>query len=124
MDSLIVIALVVLILILSTNTFRLANEGERLAVFSMGRFEAFKGPGLIIVAPFIQRVHRLKLGDIGVLTNPEFAKFDNVDIPVRNTDGLRQGDAVRIDGFDGFEPRLVASSIPAATMCPKCGHKF
>ena len=124
MDTVLVIALLIVVLALATNTFKIANEDERLAVFSMGRFLAYKGPGLVLVMPFMQQVHKIRLGDIGVLTSRDFATFDNVAIPVNNTNGLREGEAVRISDFDGFEPRLVASSVPAPTMCPKCGHKF
>ncbi|MGB5331692.1 MAG: hypothetical protein WBN05_04045, partial [Woeseiaceae bacterium] len=74
--------------------------------------------------PYTQQVHKLKVGDIGVLTSSEFARFGTVDIPISKVGSLRQGQAVRIDGFDGVEPRLVASTIPAKTICPNCGHNF
>ena len=99
-------------------------ENERVAVFVLGRFQAFRGPGLLFVTPGTQRVHRLKVGDIGVLTGTEFARFDEVDIPVKPSGALRQGQAVRIDGFDGTEPRLVASAEPAKSICPNCGHTY
>lgn len=106
------------------STLKIAQESERFAVFVLGRFHSFKGPGLILITPYTQQVHRLKVGDVGVLTSPEFARFDTIDIPVSNVGSLRQGQAVRIEGFDGVEPRIVASSVPAPTICPSCGHKF
>ena len=124
MDLLIFVLFFLVALFTLTSAFRMANEGERFAVFVLGRFHSYKGPGLIIVAPTISQVHRLRIGDIGTLTSSEFARFGEIDIPVSNTEALLQGQPVRIDRFDGVEPRLVASSLPAKTMCPKCGHSF
>ncbi len=123
-DLLIFVLLFLVFLFGLMGAFRIANESERFAVFVLGRFHSYKGPGLVIISPSITKVARLKIGDIGTLTSSEFARFGEIDIPVSNTDSLKQGQAVRIDGFDGVEPRLVASSIPAKTMCPKCGHSF
>ena len=106
------------------SSLKIAAESERFAVFGMGRFVAFKGPGLIFISPGVHRAVRLRIGDIGVLSSSEFARFGPVDIPVKNIGSLRQGQSVRIDSFDGVEPRLVESSLPAKTMCPKCGHQF
>ena len=123
-DLFVYLALFVVVTVFLMNSIKIANESERFAVFFLGRFQAFKGPGLILITPYTQQVHRLKVGDIGVLTSSEFARFDAVDIPVSNVASLRQGQPVRIDGFDGVEPRLVASSVPAKTICPNCGHNF
>ncbi len=123
-DSAYVLVLTIFVIVVLYRTIRIAAEGERFAVFLLGRFQTFKGPGLVIVLPGPQQAHRLRVGDIGVLTSSEFARFGEVDIPVRNTGSLRQGQAVRIDGFDGVEPRLAASSVPAETICPNCGHQF
>jgi len=123
-DLLVVLALSIFVTVVLARSIKIAGESERFAVFYLGRFQAFKGPGLILITPNIQQVHRLRVGDIGVLAGSEFARFGTVDIPVGNVGSLRQGQAVRIDGFDGVEPRLVASSVPAKTMCPSCGLQF
>jgi len=123
-DLFVVLALFIFVIVVLARAVKIAGESERFAVFSLGRFQAFKGPGLILIAPDIQKVHRLKVGDIGVLAGSEFARFGTVDIPAGDVGSLRAGQAVRIDGFDGVEPRLVASSVSAKTMCPSCGHEF
>ena len=123
-DLFILIALIVIVSILGVNTFKIAEESERFAVFYLGRFQAYKGPGLVLAAPHVQRVVRLKIGDIGAMNGSEFARFGGVDVPVRNVDSLRDGQVVRIEGFDGVEPRLVASSARESTTCPECGHNF
>ena len=123
-DSAFVLVLTIFVIVVLYRTIRIAGESERFAVFVLGRFQAFKGPGLVIVIPHTQQAHRLRVGDIGVLAGSEFARFGEADIPVSNVGSLQQGQAVRIDGFDGVEPRLVASSVPAKTICPNSGHTF
>lgn len=88
------------------------------------RFQAFKGPGLVLIAPYTQKVHRLRIGDIGLLKSAEFARFAEIDIPIADVASLQVGQAVRIDSFDGAEPRIVASPTPAKVICPNCGHQF
>ena len=122
MPFILILTLVVIIVLASS--LKIAGESERFAVFILGRFQAFKGPGLTLIAPYTQKVHRLRVGDIGLLKSSEFASFGDVDIPIGNPDSLRQGQAIRIDGFDGVEPRIVASSTPPKTLCPNCGHQF
>ena len=123
-DLIVYLAFFVVFTIFLMNSIKIAHESERFAVFILGRFQAFRGPGLILITPYTQQAHRLKVGDIGVLSSLEFARFHSVDIPVSNVESLRPGQSVRIDGFDGVEPRLVASSIPAKTIRPNCGHNF
>lgn len=123
-DLLFPLVLSIVVIVVLYNSIRIAGESERFAVFILGRFQAFKGPGLVLITPYTQQVHRLKVGDIGVLSSSEFARFGTVDIPVSNVESLRQGQAVRIDGFDGVDPILVESSVPAKTICPNCGHNF
>ena len=76
------LVLMIIVTVFLVNTLKIAQESERFAVFVLGRFHSFKGPGLILITPYTQQVHRLKAGDVGVLTSPEFARFDTVDIPV------------------------------------------
>jgi len=123
-DPVFVLILTLLVTVILYQSLKIAGESERFAVFVLGRFQAYKGPGLVLVIPHTQQAHRLRIGDVGTLTSYEFARFGDVDIPVRNVRSLRRGQAVRIDGFDGVEPRLVASSVAATTTCPNCGHEF
>ncbi len=123
-DLVIVFLLTLFLIIWLTFALKIAAESERFAVYLLGRFHSYKGPGLVLVVPFTQRVHRLRVGDVGVMSGSGFATFDGVDIPVLNTGALEQGQVVSIDAFDGVEPRLVASSERPGQQCPKCGHRF
>jgi len=60
---------IILIIILAT-AIRILREYERGVVFTLGRFSGVKGPGLIILIPFIQRMERVDLRII-VLDVPE-----------------------------------------------------
>ncbi len=105
------------------SSIRIAQENERFAVFMMGRFAGYKGPGLVFKSS-ATRLVRLKVGDIGTVTGHEFAKFGDDDIPIKNLSSFEVGDPVRIDRFDGTEPRVEKTSIAPKTLCPKCGHEF
>ena len=112
-----------LVTIVLAKSIKVAHESERFAIFLMGRFVGYKGPGLVIKTHNMRAI-RLKVGDIGTLISHEFAKFDDTDIPVSRVNLLQVGDPVRIDGFDDDGPRLVKSSVPPKTRCPNCGQEF
>jgi len=50
-----------LLLVLLVNSFRILREYERGIVFLLGRFWRVKGPGLVVVIPFIQQMVRVDL---------------------------------------------------------------
>lgn len=78
---LIVIALVIVALIMST--FKVLREYERGVIFLLGRFYKVKGPGLIVVVPFIQQMVRVDLRTL-VLDVPsqDLITRDNVSVNV------------------------------------------
>ena len=75
------IALVALILL--TMSVRILREYERAVVFTLGRFEKVKGPGLILLIPFIQEMVRVDLR-IQVIEIPsqDVISRDNVSMKV------------------------------------------
>jgi len=120
----IALIIIVLIIFISASSLKIAQENERFAVFVMGRFGGFEGPGLVFAAPMIKRLVRLSVGDIGTLTSEEFASFGDVEVPVKNSASVRVGASVRIDGFDENGPRLAASAERLEQICPNCGHQY
>ncbi len=120
--TLLVASLVVIVVLYQS--IKIADESERFAVFLLGRFMDFRGPGLIFVTPGTQRIVRLKIGDIGSVKGPDFVTFGEVDIPFDGLSSFRVGQSVRIDRFDGARPVLAASSIAPKNTCPNCGHQF
>src|SRR5918994_6360997 len=74
---------VVVVLVLATQIFKILNEYERGVVFTFGRFTGVKGPGIIILVPFVQRMVKVDLRVI-VLDVPkqDVISRDNVSVKV------------------------------------------
>jgi regulator of protease activity HflC (stomatin/prohibitin superfamily) len=77
----IVAAAIVIILVFSA--IKILNEYERGVIFTLGRYTGTKGPGIIIVVPFIQRMVKVDLRVI-VLDVPtqDVISRDNVSVKV------------------------------------------
>jgi len=77
------IYIVVLVLIILAFAIRILREYQRGVVFTLGRFTGVKGPGLIILFPYIQQMVRVDLRTI-VLDVPtqDVISHDNVSVHV------------------------------------------
>jgi regulator of protease activity HflC (stomatin/prohibitin superfamily) len=77
------IIVVAFILLLIFSCIKVLNEYERGVMLSLGRFTGIKGPGIIIVWPFIQQMRRVDLRVI-VLNVPkqDVITRDNVSVKV------------------------------------------
>ncbi|MFA9372997.1 MAG: slipin family protein [Poseidonibacter sp.] len=75
--------IVVFIIVLLGASIRILREYERAVVFTLGRFTGVKGPGLIVVIPFIQQTVRMDLRTV-VLDVPtqDVISHDNVSVHV------------------------------------------
>lgn len=74
---------VVLLVLLLANTIKILREYERGVVFTLGRFDKVKGPGLIIVIPVIQQMVRVDLRVIVMdVPTQDVISFDNVSVKV------------------------------------------
>ncbi len=78
-----IIPLTIVALMLLTQMFKILREYERAVVFRLGKFQRTKGPGLIILIPFIDKIQRV---DLRVLTinvdKQEVITKDNVTVNV------------------------------------------
>jgi len=110
-------------IVVAYKSIRIANENERFAVFMLGRFLKFKGPGLVFKTNTMDLI-RLKIGDLGVVTGPEFVRFDESDVPISQAGEFRIGDSVRILSFGENGPFLARSDEMPVQRCPKCGHEY
>ena len=72
-----------LVIVLLATAIRILREYERGVIFTLGRFTGVKGPGLIILIPFIQQMVRVDLRTI-VLDVPtqDVISHDNVSVHV------------------------------------------
>ena len=77
------IIVVILIAILVFSAIKVLNEYERGVMFTLGRFTGIKGPGLILVYPFVQQMRKVDLRVI-VLNVPkqDVITRDNVSVKV------------------------------------------
>jgi regulator of protease activity HflC (stomatin/prohibitin superfamily) len=75
--------LLVILVVLVTSSLRILREYERGVVFQLGRFWKVKGPGLVILVPFIQQMVRVELRTV-VLDVPsqDVITRDNVSVKV------------------------------------------
>ena len=77
------IYIVTILVVLLAFAIRILREYERGVIFTLGRFTGVKGPGLIILIPFIQKMVRVDLRTI-VLDVPtqDVISHDNVSVHV------------------------------------------
>ena len=78
-----ILVIVFIIVALILSTFRVLREYERGVIFLLGRFYKVKGPGLIVVIPFIQQMVKVDLRTL-VLDVPsqDLITRDNVSVNV------------------------------------------
>jgi regulator of protease activity HflC (stomatin/prohibitin superfamily) len=77
------IAAIALILVLLWATFWILREYQRGVIFTLGRFWRVKGPGLIIVVPFVQQMVRVDLRVIVMdVPSQDVISRDNVSVKV------------------------------------------
>jgi regulator of protease activity HflC (stomatin/prohibitin superfamily) len=57
----VLVALVILLFIIAGQALRIVPEYQRLVVFRLGRVIGARGPGLVVLIPFVDRGHRVDL---------------------------------------------------------------
>jgi regulator of protease activity HflC (stomatin/prohibitin superfamily) len=72
-----------LVIALAFSMFRVLREYERGTIFMLGRFHKVKGPGLIIVIPFLQQMVRVDLRTVVMdVPTQDVISRDNVSVQV------------------------------------------
>lgn len=106
--------IVALLIILLPQIFKIMREYERGVVFRLGKFYMTKGPGIIVLIPFIDKVERV---DLRVLTinvdTQEVITKDNVTVNVDAITFFRVVDAER--AIINVENYISATSLLAQT---------
>ena len=84
MDSIYGITVVILLMIIILATsIKILREYERGVTFTLGRFTSVKGPGIIILIPFIQTMNRVDLRTLVVdVPTQDVISKDNVSVKV------------------------------------------
>jgi regulator of protease activity HflC (stomatin/prohibitin superfamily) len=90
------IPVVVFLLIVLLSFIRILNEYERGVMFTFGRFTGVKGPGIVLVAPLVQRLVRLDLRVVVLNVPPQdVITRDNVSVKVSAVVYFRVVDAAK-----------------------------
>ncbi len=102
----IVVFLLLYVVLMVQKSVHIAAETERFAVVTLGRFNGYRGPGPIMIWPFVTQAFRLKIGDTGTLISSECASFGKVELPVTGLSSIKVGATIEITGFDDDGPRF------------------
>src|SRR3954469_19875946 len=76
------ITLMVAAAVLAGASIRILREYERAVVFRVGRLLGVKGPGLVLLIPFIDRMQRVDLGPV-TLTIPPQSVITRDNVPAK-----------------------------------------
>jgi regulator of protease activity HflC (stomatin/prohibitin superfamily) len=77
------IPIVVLVLIVVSAALKILREYERGVVFTLGRFTSVKGPGLILLVPYVQQMVRVDLRTrVDDVPPQDVISHDNVSVKV------------------------------------------
>jgi regulator of protease activity HflC (stomatin/prohibitin superfamily) len=109
-----IITIVVLAAVILPQMFKILREYERAVVFRLGKYQKTKGPGLIFLIPFIDKIERV---DLRVLTinvdKQEVITKDNVTVNVDAITFFRVMDAE--EAIIQVEQYIHATSMLAQT---------
>src|SRR4030043_948228 len=83
MDLIVIFAIVIFAIIILAAAIRMFNEDEGGCVFRLGRFVGVRGPGLIFLIPFIERMVKVDLRVVTMdVPTQECIKMDTVTVKV------------------------------------------
>lgn len=118
----VLVVIVVLMFIVLPAVIKILREYERAVVFFLGRFQAVKGPGIVIIIPFIQTMVKVGLRTITMDVPPqEVITKDNVSVRVNAVVYFRVMDAERaIIQVENF--MYATSQLAQTTMRSVCGQ--
>ena len=114
--------IVVLVVLFLANAIRILNEYERGVIFRLGRVIRAKGPGLIILIPYIDRMQRVSLRLIATDVPPQdVITRDNVSVKVSAVIYFRVVDPVKaIVSVENF--LYATSQLAQTTLRSVCGQ--
>jgi len=124
-------AFILFITLLLLKVIKILPESQRLAMFKLGIFVKFLGPGLVIqFEKGIFQWMRIAVGAVGELVAPDMGRFQEkkdkfFDLPVEMSDSARIGNLIRITGFTQDKARCILNPDQRKTIqCEKCGHEM
>jgi regulator of protease activity HflC (stomatin/prohibitin superfamily) len=113
-----------IIFVLFIAGIKILRDQERVAVILLGRFQKFKGPGLMVKWPSTEiKWIKVSVGDRGEVLTPEWVRIQNRDMPFKPDNSIKVGNFVRIMGFT--EDKLIVAyddNQQRSMICENCGH--
>ena len=111
----IAIPLIVIVVVVASS-FRILREYERGVVFLLGRFWKVKGPGLVVIVPFIQQMVRIDLRTRVLDVPPQdVISRDNVSVKVNAVLYYRVLDPekaiIQVEHFDNATSQLAQTTL-------------
>ncbi len=83
MNTITIFAIVIVVFILLSAAIRIVNEYERGVIFRLGRYVGIRGPGLILLIPFIERMVKVDLRVVTMdVPTQECITMDTVTVKV------------------------------------------
>jgi regulator of protease activity HflC (stomatin/prohibitin superfamily) len=112
------IIIAVIAFIFLFNFFHVLREYERAVVFTLGRFWKVKGPGLILIVPFIQQIVRIELRTVVMDIPPQdVISRDNVSVRVNAVVYFRVIDperaVIQIENYEMAVSQLAQTTLRA-----------
>jgi regulator of protease activity HflC (stomatin/prohibitin superfamily) len=116
LDYLAYLVLAVIVIMFFTSAIRILREYQRGVVFTLGRFTGVKGPGLIILIPFVQQMVRVDLRVVVEDVPPQdVISRDNVSVKVNAVLYYRIVDAeraiIRVEDFNAATSQLAQTTL-------------
>jgi len=116
LDYLAYLVLAVIVIVFFTSAIRILREYERGVVFTLGRFTGVKGPGLIILIPFVQQMVRVDLRVVVEDVPPQdVISRDNVSVKVNAVLYYRIVDAeraiIRVENYMAATSQLAQTTL-------------
>nr|WP_067562416.1 slipin family protein [Halofilum ochraceum] len=107
---------IALIAALILSMFHILREYERGVIFLLGRFQRVKGPGLIIVIPFIQQIEKVDLRVITMdVPSQDVISQDNVSVKVNAVVYFRvvdpQKSVINVEHFYNATSQLAQTTL-------------
>jgi hypothetical protein len=113
-----------LLAILILACIRVVPESERYAVFALGRFAGFRGPGLVFKGKGPAVWRKVRTGERGTIISSSTVRLGIGDLPALIDGQPKVGAFVRVTGFETGR-LLVAVDVDQRRVikCTKCGHE-
>ena len=122
-DALNFIFLIIFVLFIAG--IKILKDQERFAVILLGKFQKFKGPGLMVKWPSTEiKWIKVSVGDRGEVLTPGWVHICDRDLPFKPDNSIKVGNFVRIMGFT--EDKLIVAyddNQQRTMICENCGHE-